>query len=52
LPPGGRVPDLGCGKAVTSIFLAKEYDVRVAATYLWIKPAENWQRIDAAGRAG
>jgi cyclopropane fatty-acyl-phospholipid synthase-like methyltransferase len=49
-PAGARVLDLGCGKAATSIFLAKEYDVRVVAADLWIKPAENWQRIAAAGQ--
>jgi SAM-dependent methyltransferase len=51
LPTGARVLDLGCGKAVTSIFLAKEYDARVVAADLWIKPSENWQRISAAGLA-
>ena len=51
LAPGARVLDLGCGKAVTSIFLAKEYGVQVIAADLWVKPTENWQRIDAAGQA-
>ena len=39
--------DLGCGRAITSIFLAKEFDVQVVAADLWIKPTENWRRIDA-----
>lgn len=52
LTPGARVLDLGCGRAATSIFLAREFGVQVVAADLWIKPAENWQRIDAAGQAG
>lgn len=51
LAPGSRVLDLGCGRGITSIFLAKEFDVRVVAADLWIKPTENWHRIDAAGQA-
>ena len=43
--------DLGCGRALTSIFLAREYGVRVTAADLWIKPTENWERIQAAGCA-
>ena len=49
LKPGMRVLDMGCGKAVSSIFLAKEFDLQVWATDLWIKPNENWQRIREAG---
>jgi SAM-dependent methyltransferase len=49
LKPGMRVLDLGCGKAVSSIFLAKEFSLQVWATDLWIKATENWQRIRAAG---
>ena len=49
LQPGMRVLDLGCGKAISSIFLAKEYGVQVWATDLWIKPADNWKRICQAG---
>lgn len=51
LTPGARVLDLGCGRALTSIFLAREYGVRVTAADLWIKPTENWERIQAAGCA-
>src|SRR5207237_2957158 len=46
-----RVLDLGCGKAVSSIFLAKEFDLQVWAADLWIKPTENRQRVDAADAA-
>lgn len=49
LLPGMRVLDLGCGKAVSSIFLAKEFGVQVWATDLWIPASENWRRICAAG---
>jgi len=49
LKPDMRVLDMGCGKAVSSIFLAREYNVQVWATDLWIKATENWERIRAAG---
>ncbi|MFC4455125.1 SAM-dependent methyltransferase [Deinococcus sonorensis] len=49
LKPGMRVLDLGCGKAVSSIFLAREFGVQVWATDLWIGATENWNRIAAAG---
>ncbi len=46
---GMRVLDLGCGKALSSIFLAREFGVQVWATDLWINPTENWARICEAG---
>lgn len=49
LEKGMKVLDLGCGKAITSIFLAKEFGVQVWATDLWIKPEDNWKRIEEAG---
>ncbi len=49
LPAGSRVLDLGCGKALTSIFLAQEFGLQVTATDLWITPGDNWDRILAAG---
>lgn len=49
LRPGMRVLDLGCGRAKSSIFLAREFDVQVWAADLWIKASENWQRINDAG---
>lgn len=45
LEPGMRVLDMGCGKAVSSIFLAKEFGVQVWATDLWIGASENWRRV-------
>ncbi len=49
LKPGMRVLDLGCGRALSSIFLAREFGVQVWATDLWIAAAENRERIEAAG---
>jgi len=51
LKPGMRVLDMGCGKAMSSIFLAKEFGVQVWATDLWINASDNWQRIREAGVA-
>ena len=42
---GMRVLDLGCGRALSSIYLAKEYGVTVFATDLWIPATENYERI-------
>jgi SAM-dependent methyltransferase len=47
--PGIRVLDLGCGRAISSIFLAREFSAQVWATDLWIQPTENWRRIVDAG---
>jgi cyclopropane fatty-acyl-phospholipid synthase-like methyltransferase len=49
LRPGMRVLDLGCGRAKSSILLAREFDVEVWATDLWIAATENWQRVRDAG---
>ncbi len=49
LKPGMRVLDMGCGKALSSIFLAKEFGVQVWADDLWIPATKNWQRIKEAG---
>jgi SAM-dependent methyltransferase len=40
------VLDMGCGKALTSIFLAKEFGCTVFANDLWISPDENLVRIN------
>ena len=45
LKTGMRVLDLGCGKAISSIFLANEYDVQIIAADLWIDASENMERI-------
>lgn len=51
LAPGMRVLDLGCGRAMTSVFLAREHGVAVHAADLWMDPDRNWERIVAAGVA-
>lgn len=48
LEPGMRVLDLGCGRAISSIFLAKEFDLQVWAADLWITPHKNLKRVQAA----
>ena len=47
--PGMRVLDMGCGRGLSSIFLAKEYGVQVWAVDLWIDATDNLSRIRAAG---
>lgn len=44
-----RVLDLGCGRAISSIFLHREFGVQVWATDLWFSASENLQRIRDAG---
>ncbi len=51
LEPGMRILDLGCGTALSSIFLAREFGAQVWATDLWVHPSENWPRICEAGVA-
>lgn len=46
---GMRILDLGCGKAISSIFIANEFNVEVWATDLWIHPKENYTRIKDFG---
>lgn len=52
LQPGMRVLDLGCGRAKSSIFLAREFGAEVWATDLWVAASENLQRIRDAGLEG
>lgn len=49
LKPGMRVLDMGCGRCLSSVFLAREFGVQVWATDLWIKASDNWQRVCQAG---
>src|SRR6266851_1267110 len=44
LRPGMRVLDLGCGLAMSSIFLRREFGAQVWATDLWFNASENFQR--------
>ena len=45
---GMRILDLGCGKALSSIFLSKEFNVDVWAFDLNISASDNWKRIKEA----
>jgi cyclopropane fatty-acyl-phospholipid synthase-like methyltransferase len=46
---GMRVLDLGCGNALSSIFIAKEYGATVYATDLWIPATDNFERVNIMG---
>jgi cyclopropane fatty-acyl-phospholipid synthase-like methyltransferase len=50
LRPGMRILDLGCGKATSSIFLAREFGVEVWAADGATSPSENRKRAVALGR--
>jgi cyclopropane fatty-acyl-phospholipid synthase-like methyltransferase len=49
LKPDMRVLDLGCGLAASSIFLHREFGVKVWATDLWFSAEDNVRRIRDAG---
>ncbi|MDX5345822.1 MAG: methyltransferase domain-containing protein [Hymenobacteraceae bacterium] len=49
LKKGMRVLDLGCGKAISSVFLAKEFEVQVWAIDEAISATDNYKRICEAG---
>lgn len=49
LKPGMKVLDLGCGKAVSAIFLAKEFGVKVWAVDSVTDPTTNLKRIKELG---
>lgn len=44
-----RVLDLGCGKGLTSVFLAKEYNVQIFAVDLWISATQNYNFFKSMG---
>jgi SAM-dependent methyltransferase len=44
-----RVLDMGCGRGLSSVFLVKEYGVRVWANDLWVKPEDIWKVAREAG---
>ncbi len=48
LKKGMRILDLGCGMAMSSIFLAREFGVEVWANDLWISATDNYRRIKEA----
>ncbi len=49
LRPGMRVLDIGCGRAMSSVFLHREFGVQVWAADLWCHPTENLRRARDAG---
>ena len=49
LRPGMQVLDLGCGRAMSSIFLHCEFGVQVWAADLWFSQSENICRVRDAG---
>lgn len=49
LHSGMRILDLGCGRAVSSIFLHREFGVQVWATDLWFSATDNFKVIRDAG---
>lgn len=46
---GSVVMDLGSGTGITSVFLAKEYNLKVYATDLWSNPEENRKFFNEMG---
>lgn len=51
LTPGMRVLDLGSGRGATSVFLARECGVEVAACDLWVPAEKARETFEAAGVA-
>ena len=51
LTPGMRILDLGCGRAMSSVFLHREFGVEVWATDLWFSAADNLRCVRDAGIA-
>lgn len=49
LKPNMRVLDLGCGSGLTSMYLAKTFDIQVFATDLWISASDNYNRFKELG---
>ena len=49
LKPSMRVLDLGCGKGITSVFLAREFGVQVYAVDLWENADGKWEHAKEQG---
>lgn len=49
IPDGSVVCDLGSGRGLTSVFLAKEYGFKVYAADLWSDPEENKKFFESMG---
>lgn len=52
LRPGMKVLDLGCGRGLSSIFLSREFGVKVWGADLWFSPSETLERVRDAGVEG
>lgn len=51
IPRGATVCDLGSGQGLTSVFLAREYGLRVLAADLWSEPEEHIPFFEQMGVA-
>lgn len=49
LKPGAKVLDLGCGRGMSSVFMAAEFGVEVCAVDLWFSAADRRRRFDDSG---
>lgn len=49
IPAGSTVCDLGSGQGLTSVFLVKEYGMKVYAADLWSDPEDNRRFFDQTG---
>ncbi len=52
LKPGLRVLDLGCGRGLSSVYLARECGAQVFAVDLWVPASENERRFRQLGLDG
>ncbi len=50
LKKGMKILDLGCGKGLTSIYLAEKFGTTVFATDLFVSPTENYERFRQVNR--
>lgn len=44
-----RILDLGCGRGLSTLLLAKKYGASVFAADLWVSPTENYVRFQSVG---
>ena len=49
LKKGMKVLDLGCGRGLSSVFLAEKFGVNVFAVDLWTSATKNYERFKQAG---
>lgn len=49
IAPNSKIMDLGCGKGLTSLFLAQEAKANVFAVDLWISATENYRQFSKWG---